>query len=83
VYPASGVQVRRGYIKDSFYGDEGKLTKGGRIVATCGCFWRHDRRCIPNDPVLKDKLLLEIHDCGFAGHRCYANLVAKALYRFW
>jgi hypothetical protein len=36
-------RIREGYSQDSFYGDEGEWTKGSRIEAIAGYFWRLDR----------------------------------------
>jgi hypothetical protein len=68
---------------DLCYGNEGEWTKGGQIVACYGCSWRNASLCIANNLVLKYKLLFELRDNGFAGHRSYASTQAKALDRFW
>jgi hypothetical protein len=65
MYPYSiDEMVRIGYTRDSLYGDEGEWTKGGQIVARDGCFRRNARLCIPNDILLKHKLLFELDDKG-------------------
>jgi hypothetical protein len=56
--------VRLGYTIDSFYGDKGEWTKGVQIMARDGWFWRKIILSFPNDPLLKYKLLLELHDSG-------------------
>jgi hypothetical protein len=65
------------------YRDEPEWTKGGQIVAKDGCFWKDTRLCIPNDQVLKHKLLFKLHDIGSPCHRGYASTRTKAIDRFW
>jgi hypothetical protein len=75
--------ARLGCTKDSFYGDDGELTKVGHIVARDACFWRTTRLCIPNDHVVqKYKVLFELHDIGYACHIGYVSTLAKAQERF-
>jgi hypothetical protein len=45
-------------------------------------FWKNARLCIPNDPVLKPKLLFELHDNGIACQRGYVSTLAKDLDMF-
>jgi hypothetical protein len=79
LYPELREMVRLGYTKDSLYGDESEWTKGAHIVARHGCFRKNARLCISNDPMLKQKLVFELHDSRFAHHRDLKSTLAKAL----
>jgi hypothetical protein len=49
--------IREGYSQDAFYGDEGEWTKGSRIEARDGYFWRINRLCIPQNSELRLRLI--------------------------
>jgi hypothetical protein len=75
--------IREGYSQDSFYGDEGELTKDSRIEARDGYFWRLDCLCIPRNSELRLRLITELHESSSTGHKGVASTLAKALDRFW
>jgi hypothetical protein len=54
-----------------------------QILVKDDCFWRLFRLYIPSDSVMRQKLLLELHDNGFASHRGYATTLAKAIDISW
>lgn len=73
--------IKVGYGADSFYSSDGGWKESGHVVQTDGLFWRHGRLCLPNNRVIINKILYELHDT--AGHRAQASTLAKALDRFW
>ena len=73
--------IKVGYGTDPFYSNEGGWLQSGHIVRRDDLCWRHNRLCIPNNRVIINKILFELHDT--AGHRAYASTLAKALMRFW
>jgi hypothetical protein len=75
--------IREVYSQDSFYGDEGEWTKGSRIEARDGYFWRLDRLCIPRNSELRLRLITELHESSSVGHKRVASTLAKALDRLW
>jgi hypothetical protein len=75
--------IREGYSQDSFYGDEGEWTRGSRIEARDGYFWRLDRLYIPHNSELRLRLITLVHESSLASHRGVASTLAKALDRFW
>jgi hypothetical protein len=70
--------IRKVYSQDSFYGDEGEMTRDSRKY---GYFWRLNRLCIP--PELRLRLTKEPHESSSAGHTGVASTLAKALDRLW
>ena len=73
--------IKTGYVADSFYSTNGGWIESGHVVYHDGLYWRHGRLCLPNNRVIINKILYELHDT--AGHRAYASTLAKALDRFW
>jgi hypothetical protein len=58
-------------------------TRGSRIEARDGYFWRLDRLCIPQNSELRLRLIIELHESSSPCHRGVVSTLAKALDRFW
>jgi hypothetical protein len=74
--------TREGYSQDSFYGDEGELTKDSRIEAKVGYFWHLNCLCVSRNFELRLGLITKLHDNSAGCHRGFASPLPEALDRF-
>ena len=74
--------IKSAYISDNFYSD-GNSKRPSYLQHRDGIWYFRDRICVPNDPVLRRRLLFEFHDSPTAGHHGFLKTLNSITSHFW
>ena len=80
-------ELKQAYLQDQAYGDPDDVVKNAcrsrKVIARNGLWYRQSVICIPDSPLIKRKILTELHDSQVAGHGGELRTVQLLRRFFW